>query len=199
MHSKLVYLFTLCLSTLSSAHATEETISFIRARQIDFVVGGGIETITLKITAKSFNSPFHWSVSIANNTGTLFSAYRDDTWLDGFFGDDGYIEGCKGYAECKKKWYFNDLVASVLGAGTSVGSSMKRREDWELISLDNNSQQYLLEKGLPVDRIKQIQTEMKMSLSSGFSQFVIPISPVQDDSIYMYVKSLNYFVPYWND
>lgn len=194
-----VLILALGFSVLCAAHADDDPVNFAKVQQKDFVRGGGTETITLKITAKSFNSPFVWSVSVTNKTGTLFFVSRDDAWLDRFFGDDGYVQACKGYVDCKKKWYFHDLVDSVLTAASSVSPSSNPTASWEQNSMTSLSEAYLLKKGVAASRIKPIQIEMKKNLSSGYSRFIIPLTPVQDDASYMYVKSLNYFVPYLND
>ena len=58
-------------------------------------------------------------VTFTDSSGSvLFRSEHDDRNLDQFFGDEGYVDDCKGYDSCKNKWYFQDLPKEVSRAIT---------------------------------------------------------------------------------
>ena len=109
IYIKMMFSVLLALFSLMSiaVDAKDVSIHFIETRQVEFVSGGGLETITLEITAPEFNAPFLWHATVKNSSGILFKVERNDAWLDAFFADDGYVTGCSSYIECKNKWYFS--------------------------------------------------------------------------------------------
>lgn len=179
--------------------AKEQAVHFIKTTQLEFVDNGGLETVTLEVKADSFESPFTWVLTVTNATGVLFSVSRDDQWLDGFFSDPGYVTGCHGYAECKKKWYFSDLVKAVESAAIPAFVRATAPADWEIEALRGLATDYLAAEKVAPEQIAIAIREMRESLVKGAPMFVVPLSPVQDDSTFMYVRSLNRFVPYWDD
>lgn len=185
--------------TATATQAKEVPVHFVKTHTTEFVSGGGIETITLEIKGASFTSPFRWSVTVTNANGVLFFVERDDAFLDEFFHDPRYIPDCSNYMDCKKKWYFSDLVDSVLHGAYSVPATPTAPKDWELSALESEASDYLQQKQVAPAQTRAVIAEMKGALANGFSMFLIPFSPVELDSNYMYVPSLNYFVPYWND
>src|SRR5262249_57485744 len=59
---------------------------------------------TLQVSGAGPKAPFHWSVTISDSNGSiLFRTEHDDRAIDQFFGDDGFIDGCRGYDACKTK------------------------------------------------------------------------------------------------
>jgi hypothetical protein len=198
MRTNIIFL-TLLFLIANSVSAQDKPIHFVKTKEVEFVRGGGIESITLEINATSFTSPFSWSVTVTNASGILFVAERNDERIDSFFGENGYVTDCNNYTDCKNKWYFKELVKSIAGAPQVQPPRQSAPEDWELEALDSLGSEYLRQRKLAPQKIETVVSEMKQSLSKGYSKFVVPISPVEDDSSFMYVQSLNYFVPYWND
>jgi hypothetical protein len=77
--------------------------------RLDFTGDGQDERLVYEVSGKSWNSPFSWSVTISSAGKTIFRHISSDAWLDKFFGDVGYVQGCGNYRSCKEKYYFHDL------------------------------------------------------------------------------------------
>lgn len=159
-------------------------------------------TVTLRVNGASMQAPFKWSVVVTNVTGNvLFQVEHDDAWLDKFFGDDGYINGCKGHEECKQKWYFQDLPKTVSESFNFVKPlTSKKLEKWEIDSLNSEAGEFLKNKGLSESKRSAVIAEMESLMINGkYAEIWLVDSPVQQGSNFMYVPSLGYFVPFWHD
>ena len=191
MHTRILYiLFLPFLALLSNTvEAKDQPIHFVKAQQTEFVSGGGIETITLEINAPSFNAPFIWSVTIENTSGILFSVERNDAWLDSFFENNEYVTNCNGYKECKEKWYFNELVKQIAEEVQVYPGRLETLEKWETEALEAHATEYLRRRSEDQNKLQKIVSEMKILLANGYSGFTVPISPVENDSSFMYVES----------
>ena len=155
--------------------------------------------VTLRIIGENQSYPFMWSIIVEKSSDTLFAAKHDDEWLDKFFSDKGYIDGCEGYAECKHKWYFNDLPFLLQNALSKINRVDRPVEKWEIDTLQILAGEFLEKKGLDQTNRSAVLTEMLSLLSSNYISFCPPYTPVQQDTCFMYVPSLGYFVPYWDD
>lgn len=198
---KLALISLLMLLPIGIAKANEHTpeINFIRTFEIPQLQETPPVKATLRVSGKALRSPFTWGVTIEGKQGVYFSANRDDAWLNSFFADQGYMDGCSGYEECKKKWYFSELPDAIR---TSIQRSAGRRsppEDWELSALEALADEFLAQKNLNAAQRAKAISEMKNLLRQGFVTVAVPISPVQGDASFMFVPSLGYFVPYWDD
>jgi hypothetical protein len=150
--------------------------------------------------AGSMEAPITWSILVVTISGSnVFSVEHNDAGLDSFFGDEGYMAGCSGYAACKEMWYGADLPENVRDAFSTVRGTEQRVEDWQIAALRSLATEFLNRKGVPSDILTSALEEMIRLRSQSFTSFCPPQSPVQDDSCYMYVPKLGYFVPYWDD
>ena len=165
---------------------------------------GAIDKKTLKISyrvrGQSLSSPFIWTVDVHGANGVVYSITRNDEWMDKLFADEGYSHGCKGYLDCKKKWYFEELPSNIRKAIHQSPLKENKVEEWELDAMNTLATEFLRSKQLDSKRRARVLVEMEDLLrKGGYTSISVPISPVQDDSSLMYVPSLGYFVPYWND
>lgn len=184
---------------ISQANEHTSPINFVRTFEIPQLQETPPAKATLRVWGKALRAPFTWTVTVEGQGGIYFSAKRDDAWLNSFFADQGYLDGCSEYEECKKKWYFSELPDSIQKSIQWSSGRQSPPEDWELSTLESLAEEFLIQKKLkPAQRTKVI-AEMKELLEQGFVSLAVPISPVQDDSSFMYVPSLGYFVPFWDD
>ncbi len=174
-------------------------VNFEKRSQVNLLGGSHMQEVLLRITGESINKPLSWSVTVKDGSKTLFAATHDDTWLDGFFGDESYIDSCADYLSCKKKWYFTELPDLVFKGVFRTNKKTRSPEQWEISALRDLAGDYLEKQNLtPTQRGKAIE-EMEHLLIQSYGQIILPKSPVEMDSSYMYVPTLGYFVPYWND
>ena len=101
---------------LISSPAMSQEIARKFTYAADLTGDGRNESVVLAIQGAAMNRPFRWSLSVTDIAGRLlFKVEEDDSWLDEFFGDDGYMAGCSGYEQCKRRYYFEDKPQSVAG------------------------------------------------------------------------------------
>lgn len=71
-------------------------------REIDLTGNGSNGKVILHLSAKNFMSPFTWKLSVISEGQEVYSYGSNDTKIDKFFKDDGYVEDCNDYKSCKK-------------------------------------------------------------------------------------------------
>lgn len=106
-------------------------------------------------------------------------------------------EGCTNLDNCKSKWYFESLPAKILSLHVNTG--LTRFEEWESEALNSLATEYLSSLGYKEEIIKKTITEMKAILLKEHLTLSPPLGPEQSDAVFLYVPSLELFVPYWDD
>ena len=197
---RLIYLILAALILIiANVSATEKSdrVDEVRVFKTDLLGMSEPMVITLRIIGESFTSPFKWSIIISNSTGTLFSIEHDDEgWDDN---DDGYGGECKGYTECKRQWYFHDLPGFLKNSIKNIDHTVRPVEEWEVDVLKLLAGEFLKKKRMNPSRRSAVIKEMLDLLPTQYLRFCPPLHPEQNDACYMYVPSLGYFVPYWDD
>jgi hypothetical protein len=158
------------------------------------------ETVTIHISGESIKSPFVWELIVSSSAGkAIYSAKRDDKWLNKFFGDRGYVSGCVDYITCKEKYYFNLLPNEIFGS-LKKSTQQLNADDQFLQNVKDTAKLFLKNREFKDEKIDSIILEMTATIKSGkFISFEVPVSPVQDDPPMIWVKSINLFVPYYTD
>jgi hypothetical protein len=163
----------------------------------------GPYTLNLQITGTGLKAPFHWVVTVTGSSGSvLFRIEHDDSSLDALFGHariPHYIGDCKGYEDCKKKWYFEDLPEEVARAITIEDQSNHPVDRHSHAVLVQEAGPFLREQGLSAERRKDVIDEMLAMRAGRFDSLSLPPDPIVAGPSYMYVPSLGYFVPYWQE
>jgi hypothetical protein len=108
------------------------------------------------------------------------------------------FSNCKGYEECKNKWYFEDLPKEVASAVKIVDHAGHPVETWERDELVRLADKFSKERGLPSERRAALANEMLALRAGRFDSLYLPSDPVQEATTFMYVPSVSYFVPYWH-
>jgi len=172
------------------------------AKSGDITGDGSQSTLTLHITGESMSASFKWSLTISDSHGAMiYRVNRDDTRLDHFFRDDGYVTGCTGYENCKKRYYFHDLPERIFASLVPSSQAWARLSD-ENVSRDirETATRYLQAQGLPDRAISGAINEICSGLQKpGYRQLIVPISAVQDAPPMIWVASVRLFVPFYED
>jgi hypothetical protein len=156
-------------------------------------------TITYRVTGATLSAPFRWSVTVTDSTGSsLFQVEHDDRDRDEFFGEEGFMHGCRGYEECKSKWYFSELPRAAAEALRVVDHLNEVVQTWQRDALVHQATEFLERKPMSEERRAVVIHEMQLLLSGRFDRLYMPANPLTEESSFMYVPSLGYFVPYWH-
>jgi len=86
-------------------------------KTMDVTGDGKVDNIVLHLKAKNIKAPFLWSLTIISDGKIIYSHNSDDSWLDQFFNDIGYVSDCKDYLSCKNKYYYHDILESLVLTG----------------------------------------------------------------------------------
>jgi hypothetical protein len=86
-------------------------------KEVDVTGDGKPEKIILHLTAKNMKAPFVWTLTIISEGKQIYAYKSDDTHLDKFFNDEGYVLDCKDYMSCKKKYYYHDILDVLVLSG----------------------------------------------------------------------------------
>ncbi len=86
-------------------------------KEADVTGDGKPAKIMLHLEGKNIKSPFVWTLTIFSDGKQIYSYKSDDSWLDKFFSDEGYVLGCKDYLSCKRKYYFHDILDNLVLTG----------------------------------------------------------------------------------
>jgi hypothetical protein len=166
----------------------------------DLTGDGSEQHLTIHVTGHSMTSAFTWSLVITGRNGvTLFRVERNDAWLDGFFGQDGYEADCSGYIACKKHYYFEDLPKTVFDSLNPADAHESKNERL-LSNLRETATAFFIKNGVPSSERDAAISEMRRTLTRpGFRVLDVPYSPVEWSPPAIWVKSIGMFVPYHQD
>jgi hypothetical protein len=198
MYEIMVTIVTVMIVNFASA-ATPADVDVVRSFSSDIFGDSKPAIVTLRIYGKEKTRPFKWSVTVEKSSRIIFSTTHDDEWLDKFFSDEGYVEGCTGYTECKRKWYFSDLPLYLRNSLEKKNNGGKSIEKWEIDTLKEMADNFLKKKGLDRAHRSAVLKEMINLFSGSYVSFCPPYTSVHQEACYMFVPSLGYFVPYWAD
>jgi hypothetical protein len=165
------------------------------------VTGDGVPAVlTIHITGESMRSPFKWTFTITDNGGAaIYSVERDDTWLNKFFGDKGYVGNCADYVDCKQRYYFRDLSHSLFSCIRGSKDAWAT-DEWHITSTRGAATAYLVKQELSAEAISKAVDEMLAILGKpGFHTLDVPVSAVQSEAPMIWVPSIRTFVPYYQE
>lgn len=189
-------LVTLVAPGMEQAHASPVDLHY--SEDVSSGIDGKPARISLHVHGRDFKAPFSWSLRVEGDGRLLYSASGEDGWHDAFFADDGYLEGCTGYEECKRLWYYDQLPAQLKRA---VG--MKQAPEGSIDPLNREMAvpivaAFLERKGLNAAGREAVLAEVSQLWQQGFVSLEVPLSPMVSWHL-MYVPSLGSFVPYQRD
>jgi hypothetical protein len=169
-------------------------------RVFDYTGDGVLDTATLQITGKSFNSPLSWTYVLRSNGQTVYHQEGyDDSTSNTFYADPRYVGNCKDYADCKKKYYFQELGLSIVdssGYGDGIADHMKDK-NWGALAYH-----YIMDScGVTNKSVAEAIVDSMASVIKFTKPKLVSFleSPVQDGSLMMFVKRFNRFVPVYHE
>ena len=178
------------------AHPIDKEI----VRHIDLTGDGQDETVTLRVQGKSLYSPFSWTLTIQSKGKQMLKFDGDGAWFDKFFNDENYVGGCKGYAECKEKFFFHDILDRLVvpPSGYSVEGILNKSASNTLYAIGGA----YLEKccGIRGKEADTILSGMAARLRSGKAIVINTFtSPETVDPPMIFAPEIDRFVPIYED
>lgn len=180
---------------------TNDSIDKVIVRNVDVTGDGQPDTISLHIKAKSFNSPFAWTLTISSGSHVLESYSRDDSNIDNFFGDKQfYIKG-NDYLQAKQTWYFSELIDSIIVQKSSYALEgiLDKKQSNTLYAVGGN----FLSKccGIKGRKAENILSSIEQHLRNGKAIVIcMPMTPVQSSNIIkVFSPEIGLFVPVYEE
>jgi hypothetical protein len=186
------------LSTLvyaESDNAVNAKIDRVFTRSVDITGDGKLDEVKLYVKGKNILSPFNWNLQIISNQKIIFENKSDDKDYDVNFHDLKLFDDCNNYVECKKKYYFKDIVSLSVQKADLKKDNMAFDRKYEgsiyVFTRDILANQYHVDK----NKISGIIDKMVDKLLSGKAWLVYRVnSPFYSDGPYMYVEEVKDFV-----
>lgn len=196
----------LCGTSLSFAADIYAPVDKTLTRELDLTGDGSPEVVNVHFLAKDFHSPFFWTLTIASKGRVIYSVERDDTWLDGFFNKNDFVSDCKGYEECKRKYYFEETLYAVLKMVSQTGENtlyddVEVGEDMGGGGVWHVGKEYLVSKlHLEEEKaVKIISALLERQKRKRLPFVSINISPIKGDSPMVYVEEIDGFMPVYRE
>ncbi len=173
-----------------------ETVDQKLVKRID-VTGDRIDDeIILHIKGENWNKPFKWTLAIVSGGKTVFEHKSDDTWLDAFFNDKGYVnDTCASYLECKKQYYLNNLL-KYLTIKTDLSPNIHAYDQSNSGSIHTVARKELMDKFhlSEAEAIKTVDWMIRKLKTKETSVLYVLISPGQSEFPRMFVDRVGKFV-----
>jgi hypothetical protein len=169
-------------------------------RKIDVTGDGELDTISLNIRGKNFFAPFNWTLTIISKGKQIYRSKHDDASIDKFFNDKGYVNGCVGYLTCKAKWYFHDILDSIIvpQKGYDLEGILDRSQKNTLYAVGSK----YLESHYNIrgSKANNILVNIERRLRTGKAVVVaFPKTPANFSSIMVFVPEIDCFMPIYED
>src|SRR6185312_7321916 len=189
-------IFLSCAATVANPvkAGSNEPVSRTFIEKGDVTGDGKPETLILQINGASMQAPFTWSFTIKDsNEKTIYRIERNDASLDDFFKSDDYETECKGYVDCKKRYYFHDVPKTVFSVLQASSRNTKLDQD-DIENLKMTAGAYLQKHGVSKASLGAVLEEMRRILEqSDTHSLMIPLSAVEDDPPQIWVPSVKQF------
>lgn len=89
-------------------------IDRVLSRLVDVTGDGVDDKIELHVIGKDFHSPFEWELKITSKGKLIYQKSGNNERIEPFFSEQNYIADCKGYDDCKCKWFFHDYLDQMI-------------------------------------------------------------------------------------
>lgn len=174
----------------------KQNIDLSIEKHIDVTGGGIADDLLLRIKGESWNKPLKWTLTISSKGKKIFEHESDDTWLDKFFKDKGYVnDSCTSYLECKRQYYLHDLLDELV-VKTDLSPNIRDFDKSSQGSIYVVAKKELLEKFhlSESDATKTINWMIEKLETKEVPILYVPISPVQSEFPRMFVDRVGKFV-----
>jgi hypothetical protein len=191
----LLIVFILIYSSVMAQPVDEELV-----RHIDLTGDGNPEKITLTLKAKDIAKPISWSLTIKSVNRVLLQHTRDDARIDAFFKDSNYVTNCTGYLECKKKWYYHDIldILVVPTTGYDLEGILDKKYGNTLYPL---GRAYLAKCcAIGRKRADHILASIEKRIRNGSAVMIsIPDTPATGGALLTFCPEVSRFIPVYED
>ena len=198
-----VILWSLLIALLSQHHAFAQTFGSLMpvdeklTKAQDLTGDGKPDKIILTLKAANNISPMTWNPIIESGGQSVYSYESDDSWLDKFFGEEGYMDRCSGYSQCKARYYYNDII-NYLVVPYKMMDVERIASDESLIEITLQSLKGI--KNLPENEsIAIIRKIQKRLIDRSAIVISIPKSPVKRNGLMVYCPELATFVTIYEE
>jgi hypothetical protein len=169
-------------------------------KAVDLTGDGRPEKIILTIKAEDISKPVRWSLTILSADKVLLRHSRDDSKIDSFFEDSGYVVDCTGYAECKRKWYYKDILNSLIVPANryNLEGVLDKKQTNTLYPV---GRAYLAECcGIGPKQADPILAKIEKRIRSGKAVMItIPDTPVTNGILLTFCAEVGRFIPVYKD
>ena len=104
----------------SDTGSVAPAVDTVLTREVDVDGDGQADSVRLHLTAQRFDQPFTHKLTIISNGRAILERTATDDW-DEDFADTSFTSPCAGYERCKREWYFQDYLRSVIQAPAPLG------------------------------------------------------------------------------
>lgn len=194
-------LFALGLARGADAQSIDTTsaIDTTLTRILDVTADGKADTIFLHLKARNLGSPFSWALWINSDGRLIYSWREDDTRIDTLFHDEGYVANCRGYLDCKRNFYFHDILSDFV-----VSPSMYNLEG--ILDRSRSNTLYALGKtylqwcGIGDREAETILSGMEQRLRNGTAVVLaVPATPQTPEPPMVFAPEIGRFVPIYQE
>lgn len=168
-------------------------------KYIDLTGDGNPEKVTLTLKAKDFKEPMRWMLTISSGKKVLLRRTKHDLRTEQFF-EPRYVLSCSDYIDCKKKWYYQDLLDSlvVTSSGYDIEGILNRNQENTLHHLGKSYLAKCCQIGSV--RAERILTEIEQRIRAGTAVMVtIPDKPATAGPLLTFCPQIGRFVPVYED
>jgi hypothetical protein len=163
----------------------------------DFTRDGRPEDISIEFMQRDIQKPLSWILSIRNADGkVIYFDPHDDEGLDETFGEAEQSRDCRGYEQCKRRYYLTLLPRNLgrcLQPSTTAFLDGRRKEE----ELNLAAHRELAIRSLDAARIDAAIAEMKATLSkAGYIALCVPEGPDSAAPPMIWVEAVQLFVAY---
>lgn len=191
--------FFLSVLILLCSLAFAQSINKRLVKYVDFTGDGNPENITLTLKAKDFKAAMRWTLTISSGKKLLMSRTKHDVRMEQFF-DPQYVTNCTDYIECKKKWYYHDILDSLVVPASRYdmeGILDKSRGN----TLHPLGKKYLAQCcKIGPERAEQILAKIERRIRAGTAVLIaIPDTPDSVGPLLTLCPEIGRFVPVYED
>jgi hypothetical protein len=165
-------------------------------REVDFSGDGRQQLVKLRIRGKAWNRGFRWELRIEDGDRLVLRREGNDDRSDELFGQPDYVLGCRGYRDCKTKWYLHDFLPALTSTRPVSSDSM-------IYQMSSDNPVFMaagpfLRKECQLDsaRADGVMRRIVKRLQEGKAVILyVPETPVQSEMPLIYVPEVGRFVP----
>ncbi len=166
-------------------------------RILDVTADGKPDTIFLHLKARNLASPFTWTLWIDSLGKLIYSWREDDTNIEILFHDVQYVSHCASYLDCKRVWYFHDILSELVISNYSLEGVLDRSQSNTLYALGGA---YLRSCGVDAHKTEAILSGIERRLRDGTAVVLsVPTAPEGREPPMVYAPEVGLFVPIYQD